>query len=533
MAFLIRMSRQRCIFSTSATFLGYLLLCLAAAACFSSHRFSTTEAFSTNTPTFSADIYSSLGSRIQSIHSWSEGLEVASHFWLPSDEGLPPHFTQLVHHEKRQRWASHLLKQLATSLAKKFDHTAGSLESHEQLESLARLTQAAAMRHPSLPPDRLGKEASWILDSLEAIHAIVGRVDFISLETWMESSLLIEGIESLIVRAQALGADYSLNEACQALWAMEGIQSRIPSISMSHSTTAEGSTILQDRVQALPFEIIRQGVDWSDFVPITTSTTTVCDELLKVIPFRKDTITTRQGTSVRERRGTAWIAAPGIGALAYSGKLMPPQPLPTLASDVMRCIERQLGDRLDYPYGDDNDASHGFFDCALCNHYADATSACKFHTDPEHGTMWDRTTVVVAAGSDRTFAFKPIDTTWDEWDPYHPDNESRPLSSSATVAASTTLFAGDLVVMQENCNDDFYHAVHAGHSDDPRVSLVLKRAIGPRGHGLAGQGRRRKGRQQQQKQENTFESIGSESSARPTSRRKRNGQQSSSKHRRR
>jgi hypothetical protein len=37
-------------------------------------------------------------------------------------------------------------------------------------------------------------------------------------------------------------------------------------------------------------------------------------------PSSEETITTRQGTSVTERRGTAWIAKEGIGALAYSGK---------------------------------------------------------------------------------------------------------------------------------------------------------------------------------------------------------------------
>ena len=55
--------------------------------------------------------------------------------------------------------------------------------------------------------------------------------------------------------------------------------------------------------------------------------------------------------------------------------------------------------------------------------------------------------------------------------------------------------------MRDNCNDDFYHAVHAREADSndttaggERISLVLKRALdrggGKRGHGLAGEGRR-------------------------------------------
>jgi alkylated DNA repair dioxygenase AlkB len=253
--------------------------------------------------------------------------------------------------------------------------------------------------------------------------------------------------------------------------------------------------LLQQRVQALPFEIIPLGVDYPSLLAIdlihnqydSHDSQVICQRLLQEIPFARDTIVTRQGTSVVERRGTAWVAAPGVGALAYSGKLMAPQPLPTLVQSLMRAVEQRLG------------LNHPFFDCALCNHYADATAACKFHTDPEHGTMWDRTTVVVAAGSDRIFAFKPISTTWNDWDTaVTPRQSSSSPTTTATdggsTATTTPLFAGDLVVMRENCNDDFYHAVHAGITDDPRVSVVLKRSMGPRGHGLPGQGRRSKNR---------------------------------------
>lgn len=62
-----------------------------------------------------------------------------------------------------------------------------------------------------------------------------------------------------------------------------------------------------------------------------------------------------------------------------------------------------------------------------------------------------------------------------------------------SMAASINLFSGDIVLMKDNCNDEFYHAVHAGDSDKDRVSLVLKRALnrnGKKGHGQQGQGRK-------------------------------------------
>ena len=156
-------------------------------------------------------------------------------------------------------------------------------------------------------------------------------------------------------------------------------------------------------------------------------------------------------------------------------------PLPPIVKVVMSSVEERL-----WGSGGENDnRSDFFFDCALCNHYADADAACKYHTDPEHGTFWHRTTVVVAAGSDRRFSFKPIHSLWEEWDT---------LSIRAPMASATIpLFSGDIVVMKDTCNDDFYHAVHAGSCKEDRVSLVLKRALdrnGRKGHGIPGSGRR-------------------------------------------
>ena len=128
----------------------------------------------------------------------------------------------------------------------------------------------------------------------------------------------------------------------------------------------------------------------------------VVPALRNAIPFQKDVIVTRTGSSVMERRGTAWVADTGIGALAYLGKLMTPKPIPDLVGQVMRRAEQTLGLLMS-----DTDST-SFFDCALCNHYPDGGAACKFHTDLEHGAHWDRLTVIVAAGDDRKFAFKPI-----------------------------------------------------------------------------------------------------------------------------
>ena len=119
------------------------------------------------------------------------------------------------------------------------------------------------------------------------------------------------------------------------------------------------------------------------------------------------------------------------------------------------------------------DVDH-FFDCLLCNHYPNGDAACRFHADPEHGSHWHCTSAVISAGTDRKFAFRRIDGDQVAW---------------------THLFSGDMVVMRDKCNDEYYHAVRAGDDDKSRVSLVLKRALdlggGRKGHGLDRQGRRR------------------------------------------
>ena len=60
------------------------------------------------------------------------------------------------------------------------------------------------------------------------------------------------------------------------------------------------------------------------------------------------------------------------------------------------------------------------------------------------------------------------------------------------------LFPGDVVYMDDECNDLFQHAVYSSScvEDDGnlgRISLVLKKAMdrnGKKGHGIAGQGRK-------------------------------------------
>ena len=463
---------------------------------------------------------------------------------------------QSVHHDTRQRWASQLLEQLALILVggggddrDDTDTSAAVVDEVVADPRFSRLVLAASMPFPQSQTtttttttksnnnnnnnNNKKKQTLWIWNSLQALLALIGRRrSNTNTNTNDDDSLpteTITGIQQLIDRAcqeeEDNGYDYPLHQACSVLWAIQGLQARIPQL--TEYPCCPGQDRLTQRVLELPFQIIPCGIDWNDVMILGGDNNeeeddnnnnkddddTILSLLLKEIPFGKETIVTRGGTNVQERRGTAWLAAPGIGALAYSGKLMEPHtPIPPVVQRVLQHVESRLFTSPQQSQSQSQSQPLPFFDCVLCNHYADATAACKFHTDPEHGSHWDRTTVVVAAGSDRKFAFKPIvawpTSTTDTDNDNDNDNDSN-NGNNDKQAAVTHLFSGDLVVMTDNCNDDYYHAVHAGmnnhhHHQHHRVSLVLKRAIdrggGQKGHGLQGQGRRSRRRKQQPSQ---------------------------------
>lgn len=419
-----------------------------------------TSSFSTTT-----NKVSSIGEAIQRSSNPDELLDVASQLWLPTDPDLPSHLrSQLVHHEKRQRWSAQLLDKLSSSIT-----TTTTVD-----DRLQRAILGASIPFTD-QPDRPTKEGRYVRQALVGLHALVGK-----LERDIQS---MEGVKQLIERANAMATDLPLAHVVEMRFAARGLLARVGGDSYNDNELLHD---MDERVSHLPFDILPRGVDWDQVLEDDNSSAAAT--LHDAIPFKFDTITTRTGAVVVERRSTAWLAEPGIGALAYSGKLMAPQEVPPVVKKVMRATESALGD----------DCPDGYFDCALCNHYPNAEAACKFHTDPEHGIFWERLTCVVAAGDARRFAFRPIpgESQWSAWDTINDD-----MPQEETAAAAIHLFPGDVVQMWGDCNDLFHHAVYTASGDavvdaqsDGRVSLVLKRAMdrgGKRGHGLQGTGRRR------------------------------------------
>ena len=389
--------------------------------------------------------------------------------WLPSDENVPSHLkTQRIHHEKRQRWSAQLLEKLSTTLVRQ-DHDEKIWS--ENARSVERTIWAAAI---PFGDDRPDKEGRYVKQALCGIHALVRKNHYNNNMMMISNAAIREATLLLVDRAESMSLALPLSHVVEIRWAAQGL--------LKTFGIQKELANMNVRVERLPFDILPKAIDWKQAMQLAPHESPI-DILQDVIPFSFDIIQTRGGTKVTERRGTAWLAEPTIGALAYSGKLMPPRELSPQVRSTMRSVEEAIG------------MSSNYFDCALCNHYPDSEAACKFHTDPEHGLLWERLTCVVAAGDERKFAFRPIpgSSRWIDWETSTKE-QIRP--GDENLPASIHLFEGDVVIMYRDCNDLFHHAVYSDENNNEqagRVSLVLKRAIergGKRGHSQQGEGRR-------------------------------------------
>ena len=182
------------------------------------------------------------------------------------------------------------------------------------------------------------------------------------------------------------------------------------------------------------------------------------------VPFRAEQLVTRDGRRVDERRETCWMADPGVGGLAYSGKVMSPTPFTPAVAKLRDWIWRRTGQR---------------FDCALLNLYPSGGVACAYHTDPDLGRLWARDSVIVSVGETRRFAFREI-------------------GDAERDAAWFRVRGGDCVWMFADCNDAYEHCVYSAEgeaNDAPRASIVFKRALAKGKKGGGGTTRRARARE--------------------------------------
>ncbi|CAM9860444.1 unnamed protein product [Ectocarpus sp. 12 AP-2014] len=190
---------------------------------------------------------------------------------------------------------------------------------------------------------------------------------------------------------------------------------------------------LRSRVENLPFRAIPslfEGLRVEDF--------------RNEVAFRRDEILLGGGKVLSESRLTAWQSSDGL-PFAYSGKVMEPAPF---SPNVLR-LRDALYERTGVLY-----------DGVLLNLYESRSSAMRYHSDPDVGTIWTQDTSVVSVGDTRQFALR------------------RTLDHSPRGRHAFYLSSGDCVRMTDGCQRDYQHCVKVAKEEvGARISLVFKQSI--------------------------------------------------------
>ncbi|KAJ1627454.1 hypothetical protein T492DRAFT_1025159 [Pavlovales sp. CCMP2436] len=437
----------------------------------------------------------SAGALIGGARSVEELLAAAARIEPPGPPFGAPHLAQDVHQRKRQRLACNALQRLAAKLV-------GSGCSAERAATLAdaRLghlggcaSAPSSCRADGADAAADAASAREVVGSLAALAQLCGedaarraRAGVDERRQW-EARLrpLRAAALGLAVRAGLLAKQMDTAQTLSARHSIRRLLGAAQPTEALNALVAHLPFDVQFAVVALP-DAEGTGCAGGALHSLLMGGGLSVDALLAEIPFIQAELLTADGRVVRERRHTAWLAerASGIGALAYSGKLMAPHEMGQTVERIRDALVEDTGER---------------FDCVLCNHYPHGgDAACKWHADPEHGTRWALPTSVVTVGEPRRFGIRPArgglggglsggggGEGEEEWQYTLP------------------LYSGDVVVMTGDCNNGntgFEHAVMAAEGEanlQQRVSLVFKRALlcgGRKGHGVAGEGRRARAR---------------------------------------
>ena len=88
--------------------------------------------------------------------------------------------------------------------------------------------------------------------------------------------------------------------------------------------------------------------------------------------------------------------------------------------------------------------------------YADGDAACKWHADPEHGSIWSLQQCVVSFGEVRRFNLKSIQTGGAKGGS---SADKRARMDEGSGEHSFHVFNGDVIHMFRDCQDRFLHSV--------------------------------------------------------------------------
>jgi alkylated DNA repair dioxygenase AlkB len=237
-------------------------------------------------------------------------------------------------------------------------------------------------------------------------------------------------VAELVARACATPAELPIGELSALDWAARKLGAELPD-----------SDAIRARLGALPFA--------AHCAPIasTPSFEAMAEELRPLL--RRELIELRDSNGARtvpEARLTGWWSRAGV-PFAYSGKQMPPSPLPE--DGHFAAVRAQLREMSGVDY-----------DSCLINLYPHGKAGMRYHQDPDQGTLWSTHTHVVSFGCVRTFVLR--------------------RSDDHAIRHEFTVSHGDVVHMFGDCQSAYQHCVRVEREEEdagPRISLVFKQSL--------------------------------------------------------
>ena len=231
-------------------------------ACCTGMRFTVALAVvsSAHTPTILAFSLpakpASVGQQIQQSTGVNDLLAAASALWVPTDDDLPPHYCQEVHHEKRQRWAGQLLGKMGQIIPASCD---AALWTDERL---CRAIEAAATPFGGRDVDRAKVEGRAISEALLGLSSIVGRAPPPFPFDFVEGKGIVASVSKLVSRAEGMANEFELKDAVEVRWAARTLMARLPGLSTIEAlrNSDEDQSLIPEldaRVSRLPFDIFR------------------------------------------------------------------------------------------------------------------------------------------------------------------------------------------------------------------------------------------------------------------------------------
>ena len=347
-----------------------------------------------------------VGAGLEQATTASAVLAAAARIEPPGPPFSAPHLSQDLHQLKRQQHASNALSRLAKiCVGSTADVERHAVLRDERLPILLSCAAAASCARADGEVAQIDEQSARTIAASLASLATLAAADAVyttqkptggprSSDAALQR-LRVHAYE-LIERADGLASSMRLPDVVSSRWAARRLLG-----------TAAATPRLDELTCALPYDFFPGLLglppahleECRPFLPSMAAIVSglTASALQSEIPFVQQALLTADGRKVRERRHTCWMADEGIGALAYSGKLMEPSPMGSSARVVA------LRDALRADLGE-------HFDCCLTNLYAQGgTAACAWHRDPEHGdaidgAKWARPTFVVSCGETRRYA---------------------------------------------------------------------------------------------------------------------------------